>query len=494
MIPFLDFWHTSPHIDLENREFIVNNNDPPIQFTQKQNSSETYFYEFESEPELCLLILFNLFQMKNNTTFSQIYSAFLLPNNPSILILESDSMTSVRSILKHIIGIGKIPKTLKLVEDFSTDYLENFLTNVEKFPIGKLATVNYPDIPKDEVCQIVDVCKNDKILLKFLPSIDYYILNKNNLDSQIKLNMQMPKDYLAPIFPFEKAKVANWKNGKIQIYGKKIDCICWDDKKFIGEFQYRKFPSSAVKVLQKVNDFEVLLFESGISQIEKQNTFFMGNFLKKQNEFTQKSSVKISSNIGLPSWSRKNRNSEDSFSVFVISSQSDTDQIVSQINTEQICSQVEGDEKDKNYKENKKNIKKSNQKTRKNMKKQKVYQPTPAFIKDVTAQAIGKLKSFSCPEKHNAHLETIMPQNQSQTTPKEKLFDSHLLKSTKVTLSAAEIRKKKKLDKEKQERQQSRITSFLPIVKVGEFMVEKANEPIHITSTQQIKKSKYFGK
>ncbi|OHT08336.1 hypothetical protein TRFO_04960 [Tritrichomonas foetus] len=267
-------------------------------------------YIFDAPTGYGLPVLHALLQLLPHVFQNSIYSAFILPDNIDRVYIEASSLKSIQMTLKHISGIGAIPKQLSMIQIKS---LENYFCNPVKclhFHPGQIVTISNPEF-HDQIAQVLDLKKDKaKILLKTYPHIDYENLALHpGLNSQEKLNHLMPQNYKAPTVPFKQEGLSTTCSN-IVFWNSHINVIKWDGKNFIGKFQYIWFSCDEVNIKYEVTEEEMAMFEEGISPYEKRNQKFLDCFhghLNLENFHSSEVLLKVLKNTGIPSWARERR-------------------------------------------------------------------------------------------------------------------------------------------------------------------------------------------
>ena len=286
----------------------------------KNNARPIPIYIYDAPNGLGLSILQAIFQIVINPFHSShIYSAYILPDNLNRIFFEALDLKSVRKVLHYISGIKSVPKNLPVIRgDQINLYFVNPVSCLHFHP-GQIVTIINPEFDK-QVGQIVDIKKETgKLLIKTYPHIDYNFLRKHpNYTTQSKINESKGPDYKAPMVPFEKDGLIT-TNSFIPIWNNQVNGVKWDNKFFIGKFQYIWISNKEIyhKNLESITDEEKRIFSKGITDYERMNPSFMKGFTGQLNfEGTHDSDIilPLSLNKGKPSWANKNIQNKQSSS------------------------------------------------------------------------------------------------------------------------------------------------------------------------------------
>lgn len=312
----MDEFHSDSTKNSHNR-FVSNNSLLSLTATSnlsvKRNNQihSNPIYIYDAPNGLGLAILQAIFQVVINPFHSSlIYSAYILPDNLNRIFFEAMDLKSVRKTLRYISDIGSIPKNLPVVRnDQIYQYFINPISCLHFHP-GQIVTIHNPEFDK-QLGQIIDIKKDSgKILIKTYPRIDYALLRSDkNISLQSQLNMSMDPSYHAPMVPFHKEGLVT-TNSSIPIWNSQVNVIKWDNKYFIGKFQYLwlNYKELTHKNRSQMNAEEIKVFDDGISLYEKMNSAFLNGFYEKLNfEGTHDSDsiLTLSLNKGTPSWAHK---------------------------------------------------------------------------------------------------------------------------------------------------------------------------------------------
>lgn len=268
-------------------------------------------YIYDAPNDLGLPILQAIFQIVINPFQpSNIYSAYILPDNLNRIFFEASDLKSVRRTLRYISGIKSIPKNLPVIRG---DQINQFFINPVgclHFHPGQIVTMHNPEFD-NQYGQIVDIKKETgNILIKTYPHIDYEFLRTHkNFTTQSQVNESMDPSYKAPMVPFNKENLIT-TNSSIPIWNSQVNGIKWDNKFFIGKFQYVwiNYKEIAHKKSNELTAEERRIFLEGISDYEKMNHSFIKGFYGQLNfEGTHESEsvLQLSLNKGMPSWAHK---------------------------------------------------------------------------------------------------------------------------------------------------------------------------------------------
>ncbi|KAK8899511.1 Transcription elongation factor SPT5 [Tritrichomonas musculus] len=163
------------------------------------------------------------------------------------------------------------------------------------FKIGAFVNVHDPQ-HFDQIGQIIDIDKRkSKALIKITPKIDYERLRASNFRSQKALNNHQDPNYQIPQAFFRQEEFqSEIKKVKLQISWAKnqcVDAIEWDDDKYVGRFLYKKFPFSAIEVVNVIKRSIFELYKKSLSDFEKQNS----EILQSINDYEKDSKTKSDS-------------------------------------------------------------------------------------------------------------------------------------------------------------------------------------------------------
>lgn len=288
-------------------------------------------YIYDAPNDLGLSILQALFQIAINPFHSShIYSAYILPDNLNRIFFEASDLKSVRRTLRYISGIKSVPKNLPVIRG---EQINQFFINPVgclHFHPGQIVTIHNPEFD-NQIGQIVDIKKESgKILIKTYPHIDYDFLRRHKkFTTQTQINESKGPDYKAPMVPFNKEGLAT-TNSLIPIWNSQVNAIKWDNKIFIGKFQYVwiNYKEITHKKLNELTENEKRVFLEGISDYEKMNPSFIKGFngqLNFEGTHTSDSILQISLNKGMPTWAHKKSRGKSLLSDSESDSGSDSD-------------------------------------------------------------------------------------------------------------------------------------------------------------------------
>jgi hypothetical protein len=132
------------------------------------------------------------------------------------------------------------------------------------FARGSLVELHTPGGPW--ISQIVELCP-PMALIKHWPLIDYDGMKKAHSTLQSYVSGKAPRDYVPPEAPFRPDGLGAEKK-TLKIWDKERDCLFWDGKTFIGEFQYERVPLDQLSMPKNVPQPMLNRFSKGMANFE----------------------------------------------------------------------------------------------------------------------------------------------------------------------------------------------------------------------------------